>query len=249
MSFKLKVTVAVAVLSLSGGVDDLWAERKSQPADVVAACGFAKLAIEKARLSEVAATCRAVADVVDYFARLGFGFEPQGTIGFGAAATEHGGNWFRSHGSFDAQTLTIRLTALADVSAWGLTASADLGASFLRHEVVYLAVRLILGDQSARVPRHWQEFIGYAVQLELMPMAVRESILRAAPDAKPFGSLLYVNEFLYGFDPEAFAVSAYRTYVEGGRGALVRQILSFELALSDVVYPASPILPGQVPGR
>lgn len=238
---------AVAVAILIGLASASWIERRNDlPSDVVGACGFAKVRLVRARLHDVATACAAIADVVGYFAAIGFTFEPQGTIAFGTPPTEHGGNWFRSHGSFDARTLTIRVTTDRDVSAWGLTASAGLAASFLRHEIVHLAVRLMLGERSARVPRHWQEFIAYAIQIELMPMALREPILQAAPDAQAFSSLFHVNEFLYGLDPEVFALASYRTYIARGRGALVRQILSFELVMPDELLPPSPILPGQV---
>lgn len=79
-----------------------------------------------------------------------------------------------------------------------------------------------------------------------MPMALRERVLHTAPEAQAFSSLLHVNEFLYGFDPEAFALASSRTYVARGRGAFVRQVLSFELVVPDEIFPASPILPGQV---
>lgn len=243
----VSLLTAVAMAILLGLVGAAWIERHTErPVDVVAACGFARLRLVRAGSQEHAAACAAIADVVDYFAAIGFRFAPEGTIDFGTPASEHGRDWLRSHGSFDARTLTVRVFAEKEVSAWGVTGAAELAPSFLRHEIVHLAVRLILGEQSTRVPRHWQEFVAYAIQIDLMPTSLRERILQAAPDAEAFSSLLYVNEFLYGFDPEAFALASYRTYLARGRGALVRQILSFELIVPDEILPASPILPGQV---
>lgn len=151
---------AVAVAILLGLVGASWSEERNERAgDVFGACGFARSQLVRAGSQEHAAACAAIADIVSYFAAIGFMFEPEGTIEFAMAPADHGGNWFQLHGSFDARTLTVRVTGERDVSAWGLIATSELGPSFLRHEIVHLAVRLILGEQSVRVPRLWQEFI------------------------------------------------------------------------------------------
>ncbi len=224
------------------------AQESAKPQIVDGACGHAQVRLVNAQLRHVAQACAALRDVLTYFGELGLAFEPTVAIEFGVLSHEAEG-WFRSHGSFDARALSIRLNDAAGFRAWGIPAQGALGDSFLRHELAHLAVDVILGEQISRVPRHWQEFVAYAVQFELMSSPLRETILAANRDIGAFDELAYVNEFIYVSAPEAFAIAAYKTYVARGRGKLLRQILTFEIQLPPPLYPPSPLLPGQATPR
>lgn len=238
----LLLVAVVAVLLASSGA--LRAEDRRKPESVVGACGHARVRLVNAQLRHIAQACAALRDVVSYFDGIGLAFEPTVAIEF-AALSDQADGWFRSHGSFDARALSIRLNVAAGFPAWGIPAQGALGDSFIRHELAHLAVHLILGEQVSPVPRHWQEFIAYAVQFELMTSPLRETILAANRDIGSFDDLTYVNEFIYASAPEVFAISAYKTYVAKGRGKFLRQILTFEIKLPPPLYPPSPLLPGQ----
>lgn len=244
----LLLVAVVAVLVTLGGVV-LCAKDGGKPETVMGACGHAGVKFVNAQLRDIAQSCAALRDVLSYFGGIGLAFEPIVTIEFGAASSDEGGGWFRSHGSFDAHGLTIRLKDSAGFLAWGISTPGVLGPSFLNHELVHSAVHLILGEQVSRVPRHWQEFIAYAVQFELMTSPLRDAILAANRDISAFDDVAYVNEFIYASAPEAFAISAYKMYVAKGRGEFLRQILTFEIKLPPPLYPPSPLLPSQVTPR
>lgn len=242
----LLLVAVVAVLVASTVV--LRAEDRAKPETVAGACGHPRVTLVNAQLRHIAQACAALRDVVSYFGGIGLAFKPTVAIEF-VALSDQAEGWFRSHGSFDARRLAIRLNDAARFQAWGISAQAGLGDSFLRHELVHLAVHLILGERVARVPRHWQEFIAYAVQFELMTWPLREEILAANRAVAAFDDIVYVNEFIYASAPEQFAISAYKTYVAKGRGTFVRQLLTFEINLPPPLYPPSPLLPGQVTPR
>lgn len=97
---------------------------------------------------------------------------------------------------------------------------------FLRHELVHVAVWHFLGAAAKSLPREWDEFIAYAVQLELMEPKLRDKVLASFSSVRAFDSAAEVNEFLYGMDPEAFAVAAYRTYRQGGGIRFISELLT-----------------------
>ena len=109
----------------------------------------------------------------------GLAIEPVVTIAFNSAPLPQEERRFRWHGAFDARTLTIRLNDTSGFRAWGFGANGVLGLSFLHHELAHLAVHLILAQQSRHLPRHWDEFIAYAVQFELTSPVQRDQILAA----------------------------------------------------------------------
>ena len=244
--FSLLVAAGV-VLAVVGGAD---AKDDGKPETVIGACGHAGVKLVNARLRDIAKVCGGLRDVMGYFDGIGLPFGPTVTVELGGSSSDDGGGWFRAHGSFDAQKRTIQLTDAAKHSAWGISSEGELGDSFLRHELVHSAVHLILGEQAAkRIPRHWQEFIAYAVQFDLMPPQLRDAILIANPDVAAFDDIVYVNEFIYATAPDVFAISAYKMYAERGRGKLLRQILTFEIKLPPPLYPPSPLLPDQLTPR
>ena len=237
------IGLGIGLLAASAGV--LRAEDSQPRTTMQGACARPEVTLVNARLSDIAGACDALRDVTTYFADQRLAFEPVITIVFNSAPPPQEDGSLRWHGAFDARALTIRLNETSGFRAWGVGADGALRPSFLHHELVHLAVHLILAQQSRHLPRHWHEFIAYAVQFELMSPALRDQILAANPEAEAFGNLLAVNEFTYGGAPEAFAISAYKTYVARGRGTFVRQVLTFEIELPQIGYPPSPLLPGQ----
>ena len=244
----LVLFAVVAAFVATGGVV-LCAKDGGKTETVMGACGHAGVKLVNAQLRHIAQSCAALRDVMSYFGGIGFAFEPIVTIEFGVTSSDEAGGWFRSHGSFDARGRTIRLHDAPGFLAWGISTQGVLDPSFLNHELVHSAVHLILGEQVSRLPRHWHEFIAYAIQFELMTSPVRDAILAANQDIAAFDDVMYVNEFIYASAPEAFAISAYKTYVAKGRGKFLRQILTFEIKLPPPLYPPSPVLPGQVTPR
>jgi hypothetical protein len=62
-----------------------------------------------------------------------------------------------------------------------------------------------------------------------MSPRLRDQVLATSPDAPAFEHLDSVNEFTSGMNPERFAISAYRTYLERGGATFVAQLLRFEV--------------------
>ena len=83
-------------------------------------------------------------DVVTYFGVIGYAFDPMVEIEFGASLPQDH-VWFRAHGWFDARALTVRLNDSGGFLAWGVRSRGLLAKSFLTHELVHLALHLILG--------------------------------------------------------------------------------------------------------
>lgn len=54
------------------------------------------------------------------------------------------------------------------------------------------------------------------------------------PDQDAFSSTLQINDLVYGVDPDAFAIAAYKTYVRDGKFRFFRKALALELEVIDV---------------
>jgi hypothetical protein len=152
----------------------------------------------------------------------------------------------RTHGFFDERESTIVMMRSSGTRPWGLGWDSELAASFLRHELAHMAVRLILGDEQKRLRPEWHEFIAYSVQFELMSQSLRASILAKHPDVMEFASLSGINEFTYRMDPAIFSIASFKTYRGNGSEQLVRRLLRFELQPPPMSYPFT-VLPGQIP--
>ena len=186
---------------------------------------------------EVAVACDALADVRDYFGRLGYTLEPSVKISFEEEVLldVDQGDDYRVSGCFNAPLHEIEVTSWTSASQaerrpWGIEWGREIVASITRHELVHMAISEVLGEQDKRVGVPWHEFIAYAVQLELMDPALRNKILEKYSDLSPFASPDHVNVFLHGADPDAFGVRSYLYAQEHGGIEFIRHILSGEVS-------------------
>jgi hypothetical protein len=210
-------------------------------------CGYEGVEVRYRDRNELGAACQALADTVSYFRGIGFRVEPRFSLSF--ARRDDGASGNRSaHGHFDARTSRIVVYASSSIKPWGLDWSIELAASFLRHELVHMAVWQIVGGDRERLPREWHEFIAYAVQLDLMDRELLAAVLTKSASVEAFSDLLAVNEFTHGMNPDAFAIASYRTYRELGAGAFVGQLLRAEVVPPRFSYPF-PVLPERTPAR
>jgi hypothetical protein len=212
-----------------------------------AACGHADVEVGGATPREAADLCAALSEVRGYFGAMGFQWEPTGSVAFLARGDPTSSRAGHVHGYFDRRQSAVVLFREPVASPWRLGWSDELAASFLRHELVHMALWQILRDAAPmRLRREWHEFIAYAVQFALMSPQLRDQVLASDPDALAFEQLDGVNEFIAGMVPERFAISAYRTYVERDGARFVAQLLRFEIRPPPMSYPF-PVLPGQIP--
>jgi hypothetical protein len=93
--------------------------------------------------------------------------------------------------------------------------------------------------------REWHEFLAYAIQFEMMEPALRDKALDGFHEVRAFSHLGEINEFTYGMNPEAFAVAAYKTYLDRGGSVFVGAVLRDEIKLPAPSYPF-PVLPDEV---
>jgi hypothetical protein len=211
-----------------------------------AACGHTDVNVVGATPREAEDVCHALSDVLGYFRAMGFQVDPTGSVTFlmrgdpGISGARH------LHGYFDRRRSAVVLFREHRTEPWGLPWSDELAASFLRHELVHMAIWHIVRDAPTRLRREWHEFIAYTVQLALMRPSLRDQVLAAHPDASAFEHLDSVNEFTSSMNPPRFAISAYRTYLGRGGATFVAQLLRFEVRPPPMSYPF-PILPGQIP--
>lgn len=209
-------------------------------------CDYPHFAILHDTPAELDTACRAVADIIIFFEVLGFTLTPMGTLSFAERPTDEEFITAPTHGHFDARRSQIVAFRTSDARPWGQQWSTSLAGSFLRHELVHMAVWQIGAREGTffRPERH--EFIAYAIQLDLMDPDLREVILATHPRLKPFDDLLQINEFTSRMDPELFALAAYSTYRDRGGERFVRELLRAEIVPPEFIYPF-PTLPGQTP--
>ena len=123
--------------------------------------------------NELTMVCRAVNDIAAYFQSIGYAPKLKGTLIFADRAGDRG----FSHGYFDAKRSQIVVYRKSEFSPWGSPWDARMAASFLRHELVHMAVWKILDKDPARLRQEWHEFIAYAVQLDLMDPQLQSNLL------------------------------------------------------------------------
>ena len=211
-------------------------------------CGYAGVEVAYKEQADLRAACDALTDIAAYFRRIGFRIEPRFSLTFGDPDNVQSPDRRYTYGHFDARTSRIVVYRSSSIEPWGLHWNEKLAASFLRHELVHMAVWEIIGPDPDRLPREWHEFIAYAVQLELMDRELRDELLAKVATVGPFESLSQVNEFTYAMNPDVFAVAAYQTYREQGAEKFVRQLLRAELIPPRFSFPF-PVLPEPSPGR
>ena len=211
-------------------------------------CGYAGVEIAYVDGADLRAACDALADIAAYFRGIGFRVEPRFALIFKDRENGQSPDPRSTHGHFDPRTSRVVVYRSANIEPWGLHWNEKLAASFLRHELVHMAVWQISGADPERLPREWHEFIAYAVQLELMDRELLGELLTKAADVGPFANLSQVNEFTYAMNPDVFGVAAYRTYRERGAEKFVRQLLRAEVIPPRFSFPF-PVLPEQSPNR
>lgn len=228
---KALASVAVALLLLLPG-------EAAGKAEAPGACGYPGVAVDgDARAVGVA--CVALTAVADYFERLGNPIEPQVRISFQdevwITLEGTGADRLKVSGCYDPRIRTVRITdwrtgTRPDRRPWGLPLDEAMIRSVLVHELVHMAVIDLLGEGSAaRLGGAWHEFVAYAIQLTLMPEAMRAQILARHLDLAPFSSPWEINQATYASDPDRFALRAFLHMQAHGGEALLRAILAGEV--------------------
>ena len=204
-------------------------------------CGHKGVSVEVMEPADLALACDALADVLAYFRSLGFDFQPRFSLTFadGKQSSEDG---VVAYGYADMRSSVILVRTSSYRQPWGLPWSRAMVGSFLRHELAHIAVWQILRPDARRLRHEWHEFVAYAVQLDLMDGALVRTLLGNYADAQAFGELTEVNEFVYGMNPDRFAVMAYLTYREKGAQDFVRRLLRGEITPPAPSFPF-PVLP------
>lgn len=228
-SAALRALFALATLWMLAGQGPAPGQRGS--------CKPHEIAVDYEDASELAAACRAVSDVVGYFAGIGFQVPTKVAVRYANRAGNESKAHSPAHGLFDPQRSQIVINRTSTATPWGQPWSLTLAASFLRHEIVHSAIWDILKGNPKQLRPEWHEFIAYAIQLDLMDPELRQLVLAAHPGAGAAADLSEINEFSYGMNPETFAVVAYRTYLQRGAAAFVRQLLKGEIKPPAMSYP------------
>ena len=200
-------------------------------------CSAHKVAVLYKEPSELDAACRAIDEVVAYFRAIGFDISSEVSLQFANRAGEGYTGHGTAHGYFDPLRSQIVIYRASGAKPWGQPWSPKLVGSFLRHEIVHLAIWEVLKGDLKRLRREWHELIAYAIQLDLMDPELRQEVLAAHADVVAVKDLTEVNEFSYGMNPEGFAVLALRTYLDRGGAVFVRRLLNGEIIPPAFSYP------------
>ena len=212
-------------------------------------CGHKGITVEVMEPADLALACDALADVLTYFRSLGFDFEPRFSLTFADGKHTESANGVVAYGYADLRSSVILVRTSSYRQPWGLPWNRAMVGSFLRHELAHIAVWQILGPDARRLRHEWHEFVAYAIQLHLMDGALVSTLLANFSDARAFDDLTEVNEFVYGMNPDRFAVMAYLTYREKGAQDFVRGLLRGEIIPPAPSFPF-PVLPHEGgPGR
>ena len=207
-------------------------------------CGHQGVRVTYTQEADLAAACRGLRDVLAYFRGIGFEFEPRFALTF-AHPEKEPIEGVVGYGYADLRSSVIVLNSSSSRQPWGLPWNRQVAGSFLRHELAHIAVWQILGRREAERLRHeWHEFIAYAIQLHLMQPELLRKVLVNFQDVHAFTALSEVNEFIYGMNPDVFAVAAYLTYRERGAEDFVRRLLRGEITPPAPSFPF-PVVPEQ----
>lgn len=200
-----------------------------------------QLRIEGGTDLEVQETCRSFKKITAFFAEMGIKTDDNLTLHFKdivylPGENENTENRTPVYGYFDTDTREIHLMHFASPdqehrSAWGLTWTHELASSFLLHEMTHLVVTSYLGADFKRLARPWHEAIAYAVQLELMPVALQKEVLSGQKDlvADPFTDVRSVNIMSYAVDPDAFAVRVFAAIKKWGGREFIKKLLDNQI--------------------
>ena len=205
-------------------------------------CGHKGVSVKVTEPADLALACDALAAVLAYFRDLGFGFQPRFSLTFADGRRSQSTDGVVAYGYADMRSSVVLVRTSSDRQPWGLPWSRAMVGSFLRHELAHIAVWQILGPDARRLRHEWHEFVAYAIQLDLMEGPLVRTLLANYRDARAFGGLTEVNEFVYGMNPDRFAVMAYLTYRERGAQDFVRRLLRGEITPPAPSFPF-PVLP------
>ena len=211
----------------------------------VSGCDHLNLRVNSTSHTELTTACNAVADVLTYFRTIGFIVDPEVSITFDDAVLEGPFEASRVHGYFDPAQSEVVVSRSPLFRPWGIEWDPRLAASFLRHELIHMALLAILRDDSMRLRPEWHEFIAYSVQLSLMDSRLRALVLDRYSGVYAFAEFSQVNEFTSRMDPEVFAVAAYKMYLANGAEVLIGKLLRFEIKPPPLTYPFA-VLPHEV---
>ncbi len=200
-----------------------------------------QLHIEGGTSFEIQETCRSFEKIATFFARMGIQADDKLTLHFKdivylPGENESTENRTAVYGYFDTDTREIHLMhfqspAQESRSAWGLAWTNDLASSFLLHEMTHLVVTSFLGADFKRLARPWHEALAYAVQLELMPVALQKEVLSAQKDlvADPFTEVRSINFMSYAVDPDSFAIRAFIAIQKWGGRDFIKKVLDNQI--------------------
>lgn len=185
--------------------------------------------------------CVALSDVSDHFARAGFQIQFDLTVRFVAqievsdlSSVHHNpvSGYYRANNK-EIRILHTNAPWTSERRPWHLSWDQEIGFSILEHEVVHAAIAQIMGDNYSRLPHAWHEALAYAIQISLMKPELRAKVLANFSAVQAFGSTLEINDVVYGFDPDAFAVAAYKTYVQNNGIEFLKRATNLTFELSD----------------
>jgi hypothetical protein len=109
--------------------------------------------------------------------------------------------------------------------AFKVPMSEPLWQSYIAHEIAHAAARA--HDPLRRLSLAQHEYIAAVVQLGTLPQAIRETILHNYAGIPAFVDPSEITDLYYYMAPCAFAVKAYRHYLEAGNGpAFISRMLA-----------------------
>jgi hypothetical protein len=212
------------------------------PHDASAACGHEGVSVS-GTVEEVDDACRALGEVLNYFARIGARPVPQVRISFQdqvyidmylhtydpASKQPVGENEVSGCYNFARRELQVtsgRRDIKRERRPWNIEWSQPIAYSILEHELVHAVLANLLDGSYQRLAKAWHEFIAYSVQIDLMDRELRNKVLANYPDATPFQFPESVNPIVYAADPDEFGVSAYLMAEASGGSEFIRQLLT-----------------------
>jgi hypothetical protein len=190
--------------------------------------------------------CRALAQVRNYFAQGGIALEFEVTIRFQSQVEATMNNRFTHtaelwpvSGYYRAGTKQLYMTRskapwTSERTPWRLPWDDEIGFSILEHELIHAAIAQVMGDNYRKVPNAWHEALAYAIQISLMKPDLRAKVLANFSAVRAFDSTLEINALTYEFDPDSFAVAAYKTYMKNHEFMFVRRAISFGFEMTDL---------------
>lgn len=219
------------------------------PYKSLADCGYDGVAIA-GTATEIADTCRALSEVLDYFAQIGFKIQPNFKIMFSErvfidiydAQTQKITSKVQVSAFYDAGRNTIEATSASspfqkERKPWGVEWGREISYSIVQHELIHGVVHQILSNSYSRTAKAWLEYVAYSVQFEIMSPDLRNRIAFNNPNIGPFDRPDQVNDMIHAFDPDLFGLRAHLfTQANGGRD-FIRRILT-----SEVEFVTAPFL-------